>query len=36
MRFFFAYELPKTGALAETLLDVDGLTVEMKTNHFSD
>ena len=36
MRFFFAYELPKTGALAETLLDGDGLTVEMKANHFSD
>jgi butyryl-CoA dehydrogenase len=36
MRFFFAYELPKIRALAETLLDGDGLTVEMKTNHFSD
>jgi butyryl-CoA dehydrogenase len=36
MRFFFAYELPKIRALAETLLEGDGLTVEMKTNHFSD
>jgi alkylation response protein AidB-like acyl-CoA dehydrogenase len=36
MRFFFAYELPKIRALAETLQKGDGLTVEMKTNHFSD
>jgi butyryl-CoA dehydrogenase len=36
MRFFFAYELPKIRALAETLLVGDGLTVEMKANHFSD
>jgi butyryl-CoA dehydrogenase len=36
MRFFFAYELPKIRALAETLLRGDDLTVEMNTNHFSD
>jgi hypothetical protein len=30
-RFFFAYELPKIWALAETLLDGDGLTVEKNT-----
>jgi butyryl-CoA dehydrogenase len=36
MRFFFAYELPKIKALAETLLAGDGLTVETNTNHFSD
>jgi alkylation response protein AidB-like acyl-CoA dehydrogenase len=36
MRFFFAYELPKIRALAETLQKGDGLTVKMKTNHFSD
>jgi hypothetical protein len=36
MRFFFAYELPKIRALEETLLDGDGLTVEMKANHFTD
>jgi hypothetical protein len=36
MRFFFAYELPKIKALAETLLGGDALTVEMKANLFSD
>ncbi|MGD9031116.1 MAG: acyl-CoA dehydrogenase [Desulfobacteraceae bacterium] len=36
MRFFFAYELPKIRALAETLLGGEGMTVEMKANHFSD
>ena len=36
MRFFFAYELPKIRALAETLLEGDGLTVEMNADHFSD
>jgi butyryl-CoA dehydrogenase len=36
LRYFFAYELPKTLGLAERLLDDDRLTVQMQTNFFSD
>ena len=36
MRFFFTYELPKIEGLAQTLKNNDGLTVDMKTNYFSD
>jgi butyryl-CoA dehydrogenase len=36
MRFFFAYELPKIKGLAQRLRNGDGLTVEMKVEHFSD
>jgi hypothetical protein len=36
LRYFFAYELPKTLGLAKRLLDDDRLTVEMQTNFFSD
>jgi butyryl-CoA dehydrogenase len=36
LRFFFAYELPKTLGLAKRLLDDDRLTVEMQTNFFND
>lgn len=36
LRFFFAYELPKTKGLEERLRNTDGLTVETKTHHFSD
>jgi butyryl-CoA dehydrogenase len=36
LRYFFAYELPKTLGLAKRLLDEDRLTVEMQTNFFSD
>ena len=36
LRFFFAYELPKIHGLAERLTNSDGLTVEMKVEHFSD
>ena len=36
LRFFFAYELPKIYGLAERLTNNDGLTVEMKTDYFSD
>ena len=36
MRFFFGYELPKTLALEERLLNPDGLTVEMAAEHFND
>ena len=35
-RYFFSYELPKTGWLAERLMDSDGLTVDMKEAFFSD
>jgi butyryl-CoA dehydrogenase len=36
LRFFFAYELPKTLGLAKRLLDDDRLTVEMQTIFFND
>jgi butyryl-CoA dehydrogenase len=36
MRYFFAYELPKIKGLAERLMNTDGLTVEIGTNHFND
>lgn len=36
LRFFFAYELPKIHGLVERLTNSDGLTVEMKVEHFSD
>jgi len=35
-RYYFHYELPKIGGLAERLLDSDGLTVEMKEAFFAD
>jgi butyryl-CoA dehydrogenase len=36
LRYFFAYELPKTLGLARRLLDEDRLTVEMQTDFFND
>ena len=36
LRFFFAYELPKTLGLARRLLDDDRLTVEMQSDYFND
>ena len=36
LRYFFAYELPKTLGLAKRLLDDDRLTVEMQTDFFDD
>ena len=36
LRYFFAYELPKTLGLAKRLLDDDRLTVAMQTNFFND
>jgi len=36
LRFFFAYELPKMGGLAERLMKGDGLTLEMKGAYFTD
>jgi butyryl-CoA dehydrogenase len=36
LRYFFAYELPKTLGLAKRLLDDDRVTVEMQTNFFND
>ena len=36
LRYFFAYELPKTLGLAKRLLDDDRLTVEIQTNFFND
>ena len=36
LRYFFAYELPKTLGLAKRLMDVDALTVEMRKEHFND
>ena len=36
LRYFFAYELPKTLALAKRLLDDDRLTVEMQVEYFND
>ncbi len=36
LRFFFGYEIPKTLGLAERLLQNDGLTIDMRTEFFSD
>jgi butyryl-CoA dehydrogenase len=36
LRYFFAYELPKTLGLAERLMDDDRLTVDMQTDYFND
>jgi butyryl-CoA dehydrogenase len=36
LRYFFAYELPKTLGLAKRLQDDDRLTVEIQTNFFND
>jgi butyryl-CoA dehydrogenase len=36
LRYFFAYELPKTLGLAKRLMDADALTVEMQPAHFND
>jgi len=36
LRYFFAYELPKTLGLAKRLMDDDRLTVEMQTGLFND
>jgi butyryl-CoA dehydrogenase len=36
LRYFFAYELPKTLGLARRLMDDDRLTVEMQTGFFND
>jgi alkylation response protein AidB-like acyl-CoA dehydrogenase len=36
LRYFFAYELPKTLGLAKRLLDDDCLTVQMQANFFND
>jgi len=36
LRYFFAYELPKTLGLAKRLMDDDRLTVEMQTGFFND
>jgi len=35
-RFFFEYELPKIEGLARRLMSADGLTVDMKPEHFED
>jgi len=36
LRYFFAYELPKTLGLAECLMDDDRLTLEIQTDYFND
>jgi len=36
LRYFFAYELPKTLGLAKRLMDDDRLTVEMQAGFFND
>ena len=36
LRYFFAYELPKTLGLARRLMDDDRLTVEMQSDFFND
>jgi hypothetical protein len=36
MRYFYAYELPKTLGLAKRLTDDDKITVVMKTEYFDD
>jgi butyryl-CoA dehydrogenase len=35
-RYFFEYELPKIQGLAKRLMNSDGLTVEIRPDHFSD
>jgi butyryl-CoA dehydrogenase len=35
-RFFFEYELPKIEGLAKRLMNSDGLTIEIKSEFFSD
>lgn len=35
-RYFFAYEMPKTRALASRLMDSDPITVEMQPDYFED
>jgi butyryl-CoA dehydrogenase len=36
LRYFFAYELPKTIGMAERLMDEDFMTVEMNADLFQD
>ena len=36
LRYYFAYELPKTLGLVKRLMDDDRLTVEMQTDFFND
>ena len=36
LRYFYAYELPKTLGLTARLMHTDGLTVEMRTELFND
>jgi butyryl-CoA dehydrogenase len=36
LRYFFAYELPKTLGLVKRLMDDDRLTLEMQTDYFND
>jgi butyryl-CoA dehydrogenase len=36
LRYFFGYELPKILGLAKRLMEGDGLTIEMQTEHFND
>ena len=36
LRYFFAYELPKTLGMAKRLMDTDRLTVEIQTDYFND
>jgi butyryl-CoA dehydrogenase len=36
LRYFFAYELPKTLGLVKRLMDEDRLTLEMQTDYFND
>jgi butyryl-CoA dehydrogenase len=36
LRYFYAYELPKTGGLVERLMDEDFLTVEANVDAFHD
>jgi hypothetical protein len=35
LRYFFRYEIPKTRALAQSLMDPDILTVDMKSELFN-
>ena len=36
LKYFFAYELPKTLGLAQRLMDDDRLTIEIQTEYFND
>ena len=36
LRYFYAYELPKTLGLAKRLMQADGITIEMRTDLFND